>query len=157
MNNNYNNFYPYGNYMRSVPINYSTSYRSVPNYMYNMPSTTRSTGGLLSRLFPSLGASAGTSAASGVATTSGFSFSGFLNGASKTLGVINQAIPVFYQIKPIWNNAKTMLRVAKAMNEPDSSNIRKDEIKEAKEVREAKKEETSNKTSSNNNEPTFFN
>ena len=27
-----------------------------------------------------------------------FSFTGFLNGASKTLNIINQAIPVFYQV-----------------------------------------------------------
>ena len=40
-------------------------------------------------------------------------FNNILNGASKTLGVINQAIPVFYQIKPLWQNTKTMLRVAK--------------------------------------------
>ena len=45
-----------------------------------------------------------------------FTFSGLLNGASKTLGVINQAIPVFYQVKPIWNNAKTMIRVFKGVN-----------------------------------------
>lgn len=152
MNNNYNNFnnfYPYGNYMRNVPANYATSFRAVPNYMYNAPALTRNTGSLLSRLFPSAAGSAGTSAASGVAATSGFSFSGLLNGASKTLGVINQAIPVFYQIKPIWNNAKTMFRVAKAMNEPDSSNSRI--------VKEVKNDVKTNKTSSNNNEPTFFN
>ena len=29
-----------------------------------------------------------------------------LEGTQKTLGVINQAIPVVYQIKPIINNAK---------------------------------------------------
>jgi hypothetical protein len=34
-----------------------------------------------------------------------------LNNTQKTLGIINQAIPVFYQVKPIWNNAKTMFRV----------------------------------------------
>ena len=44
------------------------------------------------------------------------SFSQILNSTSKTLGVINQAIPVFYQIKPIWNNAKTMLKIAKGIN-----------------------------------------
>ena len=41
-----------------------------------------------------------------------------LDGTSKTLNVINQAIPVIYQIKPIINNAKTMFNIAKIMNEP---------------------------------------
>lgn len=40
-----------------------------------------------------------------------------LNNTQKTLNVINQAIPVYYQIKPIYNNAKTMFRVFGAMND----------------------------------------
>lgn len=60
------------------------------------------------------------------AGTSKVTFSGILNGASKTLGVINQAIPVFYQVKPIWNNAKTMFRVAKQLGKDDN---KKEEIK----------------------------
>ena len=35
-----------------------------------------------------------------------------LDGTQKTLGVVNQAIPVFYQIKPIVQNAKTIWKVA---------------------------------------------
>lgn len=66
-----------------------------------------------------LGSNAGLGAVGGAAAKTGFTFSGFLNGASKTLGVINQAIPVFYQVKPIWNNAKTMLRVMKEVNKPE--------------------------------------
>lgn len=51
-----------------------------------------------------------------------FSFSGFLNGASKTLNVINQAIPVFYQVKPIFNNAKTMFRIMGAVKDDKPAN-----------------------------------
>lgn len=40
-----------------------------------------------------------------------------LNNTQKTLNVINQAIPVYYQVKPIYNNAKTMFRVFGAMND----------------------------------------
>lgn len=95
------------------------------NYGYNFnPLFTRSIGapigysmsapaGLSSLFTPSSAAIAG--------TTSKLSFSGILNGASKTLGVINQAIPVFYQVKPIWNNAKTMFRVVKGINEESSA------------------------------------
>jgi hypothetical protein len=53
-----------------------------------------------------------------------------LDGTSKTLGVINQAIPVIYQVKPIINNAKTMLNIAKIMN--TSTEVK--EVKETKQV-----------------------
>ena len=47
----------------------------------------------------------------------GFNFSNFLTSTGKTLNVINQAIPIFYQVKPIFNNAKTMLRVVGAVRD----------------------------------------
>ena len=43
-----------------------------------------------------------------------------LNNTQKTLNVINQAIPVYYQMKPIYNNAKTMFRLIGSFN--DKSN-----------------------------------
>lgn len=46
-----------------------------------------------------------------------------LDGTQKTLGVVNQAIPVFYQIKPLVENTKTMFRVANAINSPNINNI----------------------------------
>lgn len=52
-----------------------------------------------------------------------FSFSGFLNGASKTLNVVNQAIPIFYQVKPMINNAKTMFRIMGAVKSDDSPKV----------------------------------
>lgn len=56
------------------------------------------------------------------------SFSKILNGTSKTLGVINQAIPVFYQVKPIWNNAKTMFKIAKGLNTKSENTTSKQSI-----------------------------
>ena len=50
-----------------------------------------------------------------------FSFSGFLNGASKTLNVVNQAIPIYYQVKPMFNNAKTMFRIMGAVKDDDKT------------------------------------
>jgi hypothetical protein len=52
----------------------------------------------------------------------GFSWSGLLNGTQKTLNIINQAIPVFYQVKPIWNNAKTMFRIIGEMGKINANN-----------------------------------
>ena len=45
-----------------------------------------------------------------------------LNNTQKTLNVINQAIPVYYQIKPIYNNARTMFKVFGAMNDKRTTN-----------------------------------
>ena len=98
MNNNYFNV-PMG-MMRSVPTSTITP-MGVRTAGMAMPKT----GSLLS----------------GGISTSKITFSGILNGASKTLGVINQAIPVFYQVKPMWNNAKTMFRVVKEINKSDNN------------------------------------
>lgn len=50
----------------------------------------------------------------------GFSFSSFLDGTQKTLGVINQAIPIVYQVKPMFRNAKTMFKIADELSKPSS-------------------------------------
>lgn len=52
-----------------------------------------------------------------------FNWSSFLTNAGKTLNVVNQAIPVFYQVKPIFSNMKTMFRVAHEFrNDTNNSN-----------------------------------
>ena len=50
----------------------------------------------------------------------GVSWDGFLTSAGKTLNVINQAIPIFYQVKPIFHNARTMFRVLGAVRGSDN-------------------------------------
>lgn len=99
MNNNY--FNP--SFMRSTPYMY-----------YPMTNAVRPSGfGLFNRM--------------GMTNTPRITFSGILNGASKTLGVINQAIPVFYQVKPIVNNARTMFKVVRGINSvnntPNTNNV----------------------------------
>lgn len=66
-----------------------------------------------------LGNTTGGLAGIGKGLFSKFSFTDFLNGASKTLNVVNQAIPIFYQVKPMINNAKTMFRVMSAVKDDD--------------------------------------
>lgn len=74
----------------------------------------------------------------------GFSFSSFLDGTQKTLGVINQAIPLVYQVRPIFKNAKTMFRIADELKNGDT----------------AEKVEANNNAQSNNlsntNKPIFY-
>lgn len=49
-----------------------------------------------------------------------------LDGTSKTLGVINQAIPVYYQVKPIVSNIGTIFKISNSLkeeNEDEKKNI----------------------------------
>lgn len=119
MNNGYN-FIPNPGFVRNIPV--------MPNYIAPTPR--------ISSLF-------GRSLAS---NTPKITFSSIINGASKTLGVINQAIPVFYQVKPIWNNARTMIRVAKGLNSVDNISTPKETQKVP--LTSEKKEQP--------NAPTFF-
>ena len=42
-----------------------------------------------------------------------FNWSNLLNGANKTLNVVNQTIPLVRQAGPMFNNMKSMMRIAK--------------------------------------------
>ena len=46
----------------------------------------------------------------------GINWNSILNNTQGTLGIINQAIPIVYQVKPLLNNARTLFRVASAIN-----------------------------------------
>ena len=50
-------------------------------------------------------------------------FASILDGTSKTLGVINQAIPVYYQVKPILSNFHTLKNIQNIIkeDEPDET------------------------------------
>ena len=76
--------------------------------MYNNPFLYQSIRpSLFSRLFR--GAAAG-----------GINWGNILSNAQKSLGIINQAIPLVYQVKPIISNAKTMFKIAGAMKDSDN-------------------------------------
>ena len=66
-------------------------------------------------------------------------WSNILNTTQKTLNVINQAIPVYYQVKPIIGNAKTMFRMVNALKD-EPNNEEKNNIEK----------------NTNSNEPVFF-
>ena len=53
----------------------------------------------------------------GILSLRKINWSNLLNNTQKTLNVINQAIPVYYQVKPIIGNAKTMFRMVNAMKD----------------------------------------
>ena len=56
--------------------------------------------------------------------------SSILTNTSKTLNVINQAIPIVTQVKPIIDNAKTMFKIAGAINTPDDKTTTTENIKQ---------------------------
>lgn len=60
-------------------------------------------------------------------------WSNILNNTQKTLNVINQAIPVYYQVKPIWGNAKTMFRMVNALKDDNNTSNNTDETTSTKE------------------------
>ena len=55
----------------------------------------------------------------GASLAKGINWSGILDGTQKTLGVINQAIPIVYQVKPMISNAKTMFKIADEVRSSD--------------------------------------
>ena len=59
--------------------------------------------------------------------TSKLSFTGILDNASKTINTINQIVPLYQQVKPMFSNAKTALNIFKNVkninNTPSPSNV----------------------------------
>ena len=55
-------------------------------------------------------------------TLKNIGWSNILDGTKKTLGVINQAIPIVYQVKPVVSNVRSMFKIASAINSPTESN-----------------------------------
>lgn len=82
----------------------------------------------------------------GLSLTKSINWAALLDGTQKTLGVINQAIPVYYQVKPIIGNAKTLFKIANVINEPTVNNTQIEDIKTP----------TNTTIPSTNNSPIFY-
>lgn len=54
---------------------------------------------------------------------SSLSIGKILTGISKGLGIVNQAIPIYKEIKPMMSNAKKVLEIAKEFNKPSTTKI----------------------------------
>lgn len=69
---------------------------------------------LANGLAASSGLNAATNAAGlGTSIFSKINWSSLLSNAQKTLNVVNQAIPLYYQVKPVFKNMKTLSRIGK--------------------------------------------
>lgn len=91
-------------------------------------------------------------------TGNGFNLSTLLNGAQKTLGFVNQLIPVARQITPMMKNAKTMFRVMNEFKKVDTpSNPTISNSKNViTSVSDTPIQNTHNSASTTTNGPTFF-
>lgn len=76
--------------------------------------------------------------------------SNILNNTQKTLGIVNQAIPMFKQVSPIVKNAKTMFKVMNEFKKEEPSNTSNQQVEKID-----NKQETQLKND-NNIGPTFF-
>ena len=72
-------------------------------------------------------------------------WAGLLSNTQKTLNIVNQAIPIVYQVKPMINNAKTMFKIADALKDDKNSTIKQEE-----------KIVSQNVSSTSDNKPIFF-
>ncbi len=73
-----------------------------------------------------------------------------LNGISKTLGVVNQAIPLYKQAKPMIEKGRTLFKLATEFNKPTTptKSIPTNSLNTKKEVPKLK--------STSSNKPVFF-
>lgn len=145
-----NNFgYPFMGGMPSQIVPPMTGNMMGP--MMGAPLRSAGGGGLRSLL--GLGRTAG-------AASNGFNFTSLLNGASKTLGVVKDAIPVVKEVGPMMNNMRSMLKIA---------SVFKDETDTTKKENTTSSNIASSNTNSNNtttqkveytnqtnNQPNFF-
>ena len=75
----------------------------------------------------------------GNASKNTFTLSKLLSGTSKTLNFINQAIPVYYNTKPIVKNASTLIKAFKKTTEPVAKDFKENLFN--KETTNTKKDE----------------
>lgn len=69
---------------------------------------------------PTLGAAANTGGLFSRLLGRGFNWGSILTNTQKTLGIVNQAIPVIKQVSPVVKNAKTMFRVMNEFKKEDT-------------------------------------
>ena len=67
-------------------------------------------------------ATLGSATKAGSSIFSKINLSSLLSNAQKTLGVVNQAIPLYYQVKPFFKNLKTLGKIGKEFTKISENN-----------------------------------
>lgn len=84
--------------------------------------------GSMPYMMPGMAIPASNAATLGSATKAGSSIfskinlSSLLSNAQKTLGVVNQAIPLYYQVKPVFKNLKALGKIGKEFTKISENN-----------------------------------
>ena len=116
-------------------MNYYSPYFGYPL----MNAVTPSTGGIFSRLLGK-----------------GINWSSILSGTQKTLGIVNQAIPIVKQVSPVMKNAKTMFRIMNEFKKVDTPIVSNTSNTIRNTEEDINNEHISSEYASTNNGPTFF-
>lgn len=123
-----------------------------PNGFYNMPFTNPYNAMGITQAIPKSG---------GLLSKLGLrniNFGNILTNTSKTLNVINQAIPVVKQVGPMFNNMKSMLKVASLFNDATTptNSTRNNNTKNTANIEKNKTKENTTTNNSYSNSPNFF-
>ena len=111
--------------------------------------------GSMPYMMPGMAIPASNAATLGSVTKAGSSIfskinlSSLLSNAQKTLGVVNQAIPLYYQVKPVFKNLKALGKIGKEFTKLNENNNQNSN-------RSTQQDAVTN-ISSNNNEATTSN
>lgn len=88
----------------------------------------------------------------------GINWAGLLSNTQKTLNIVNQAIPIVYQVKPILNNAKTMFKLASAFSSSSNNSNINNNTNNTNNINTSPTEIEENNTFNDlsSNQPSFF-
>lgn len=94
----------------------------------------------------------------GVPINNPFSIGKLVGGLSKTLGVVNQVIPIYKEAKPLVQNAKNALSLIKEFSNTATDRVNKNKINNIEPIKEKINiiKNMDNKNISNKKGPTFF-
>lgn len=110
-------------------------------YFYNIPSSVASSAGASRGLAGLLGK---------------INFSSIINGTSRTLNLVNQAIPIFKQMSPVVRNAKTMFKVMNEFKKADIPTNNRNESTINNNINDIDTEVETSTYKYERNVPTFF-
>lgn len=112
-------------------------------------------------VFPAANAATlGSATASGASLFSKINWSSLLSNAQKTLGVVNQAIPLYYQVKPVFKNLRALGKIGKEFTKiSESNNQNSNEVKQESKFDNTNSNAVINNISNEQNDyptPTFY-
>ena len=105
-------------------------------------------------------ATLGSATASGASIFSKINWSSLSSNAQKTLGVVNQAIPLYYQVKPVFKNLRALGKIGKEFTKiSESNNQNSNEVKQESKFDNTNSNAVINNISNEQNDyptPTFY-